>query len=430
MSSSPLVQLRRLLRSPWTITVELAGVALAGLAATLVEQHPTPTGRVRFGQEHPLLAPLVGALGLDRIFTSPAFLAVVALAAASLLVVVWEQWGRLRREWPAPREAAFRSAPFRREWLRPASGAPRGARVTTRGRLGDLGSPVFHVGLLLVTLAGVSRMLFGANAAREVIELDTLPAGAAAFQTQDQGMLAGPVTLPRPVRLVELRPAHYPTGALLGLSARLEVQGETGPRELAVNAPVQLGATELFLTQQYGPAALLELPGPGGPEVRAALLMLGDGGDYQWTGPLLDGRELRLRAPVEPGATRPPAVAELRVLSGAALVAAGRLQPGSALSLPDGSVIGLRELRWWVRVEAARDPTTWPAYLGFGLAVLGVILMFGLVRTDELVAVEAAPDAPGEGAQERVVVALRARRLAPLFAERFEALVRREQGGG
>ena len=372
----------------------------------------------------------MAALGLDRTFTSPLFLAVVALAAGSLLVVVWEQWGRLRREWATPREAAFRSAPFRRELERPASGAPRGARITTRGRLGDLGSPLFHVGLLVVTLAGVVRMLLGADAASDVVERNQLGAGPGAFETQDRGLLAGPVELPWPLQVVALEPTYYPTGSLLGLSAQLELQGGPGRVELAINAPAQIGDTKVFLTQQFGPAVVLETARPNGPEVRAALLAFGAGSDYELATFLPDGRELRLRAPYEAGAARPPQVVDVRVLSGSTLMAAGRLPPGGTLRLPDGQAITLREVRWWVRLVAARDPSTWPAYLGFGVAVLGVILMFGLIRTDELVVVEPAQSATGEVARERVVVALRARRLAPLFAERFEAMVRREQGGG
>ena len=429
MPSSPLASLRRALRSPWTITAELAGVALAGLAATQLDQHPSPTARVRFALEHPLLGPAVQALGLDRIFTSVPFLLVVGLASASLLVVAWEQWGRLRREWPAPRETAFRSAPFRRELVRAATGAAPGPRITCRGRLGDLGSPLFHLGLLLVTLAGVVRMLFGAAATREAIEGDPWPQGASAFQRQDLGPLAGPVELPWPVRLGELRPAYYPSGQLQGLSAGLAVEGGSGGAELAINAPARVGETDLYLTQQFGPAVLFEVPGPGGAELHAAPLSLGEGPDYQWSGTLLDGRELRLRAPLEARAARPPQVVEARLLSGTTLLAAGRLEPGAVLKAPGGDLT-FRGARWWVKVEATRDPSTWQAYLGFALALVGVILMFGVIRTDELVAVEPLPPAEGRPPQERVVVALRARRLAPLFAERFEALVRREHGGG
>jgi hypothetical protein len=113
-------------------------------------------------------------------------------------------------------------------------------------------------------------------------------------------------------------------------------------------------------------------------------------------------------------------VVDVRVLDGDALVAAGRLERGSALALPDGTSLVLRDVRWWVRVTASRDPTAWPMFAGFAIAILGVVLMFGLVRVDTLVVAE-----PGEGG-EKVTLAMRPQRLAPAFAERFERLVERE----
>ena len=58
--------------------------------------------------------------------------------------------------------------------------------------------------------------------------------------------------------------------------------------------------------------------------------------------------------------------------------------------------------------------------MGFAMAIVGVVLMFGFVRVDTLVVAE--PD--GEG--ERVTVAMRPQRLAPVFADRFARLVERE----
>jgi hypothetical protein len=77
-----------------------------------------------------------------------------------------------------------------------------------------------------------------------------------------------------------------------------------------------------------------------------------------------------------------------------------------------------------VKVAASRDPTTWPVYVGFGISITGVFLLFSFIRTDVLLVVEPA------GEEERVVVAMRPRRLAPIFAERFERLVEEERGRG
>ena len=66
--------------------------------------------------------------------------------------------------------------------------------------------------------------------------------------------------------------------------------------------------------------------------------------------------------------------------------------------------------------------SSWFAFVAFAIAVLGFALIVTVVRVDTAVLV--TPSAGGE----RVMVALRAQRFAPLYAERFERLVR-EQGG-
>jgi len=423
---SPLLPtpVRRFLRSPRTIIAELLAVALAGVAATIVDQHPTAMQRERLAEAQPVVARLVRALSLDHLFTAWWFLALVGVAACSLAIVTWEQWSRLFREWGTPGEKAFRSVPYRREISRSPTGEGRRVSIATTGRVGALGSPLFHSGLLVVAVAGVARMLFGADAARETWEGATLPAGRGGFESQDLGPLAGPVTLPQQVRVLEILPTYYPSGGLLGLSARLEV-GEGSPTSagVAVNDPLDVGQTRLYLTQNFGPVAFVEIPTEGAPEVRAALLAPDDSGGFEWAGPLPGRRELRLRSPPASGAVRPPGVVEVRLLERDTLLAAGRLQPGSQLALPGGASIVLRDVRWWVRVMASRDPTAWPMFAGFAIAIVGVMFMFLFVRVDSMVVSE--PD--GEG--EKVTLAMRPQRLAPLFAERFERLVERESSG-
>lgn len=412
-------RIRRALRSPWTITAEIVGIALGGLGSTLVEQHPTVAQRVRLREASPALAGLVQGLQLDRILTASWFLLLVLLAAGSLALVAWEQWRRARREWRRPPEAAFRNAPFRRELSRPATVAERTLSITTSARAGALGSPLFHTGLLLVTLAGVARMLLGANAARDVYEGELVPAGARAFDAQDRGLLAAPVELPEPLRLVELVPSHYPRGDLLGLAARVERPG--GSETLAVNAPLDLGATRIYLTQSFGPTAVVSVRWRE-QDSALAVPLADEGAGYAATVSAAPGLELQLRAPASTG-PRPRGELEVRALSGSVLLGAGRLARGAALELPGGGAIVLRDVRWWVRLVASRDPTVWPAYVGFALAVTGVVLMFALVRVDAMILVEP------HGDRERVLLALRPQRLAPMFAERFERMVAREAPG-
>jgi hypothetical protein len=421
MPFAPAARLKRFLRSPWTITVELLGIALAGFATTVVEQHPTELARQRLAEDWPLVARSIRVLGLDRVFTAPWFLAIVALAACSLAIVCWEQWTRLFREWKVPGEAWFRAAPYRQVIERPRTGEGRRVEISIRGRIGALGSPLFHLGLLVCAVAGVGRMLVAADASRELWEGGMVAAGPSAFETKDLGPLARPVELPEPVRLVRLQPRYYPSGGLLELDAQLRVGAEPGrATTMGVNDPLDFGATRVYLSQAFGPAAVVSLSGLAEPSTGVMMLSVGASGDYEWVGKVPGGAEVRLRAPMEKAAARPPEVVEARVIRGDALLAAGRLAPGGGLDLPGGGVLVLREVRWWVRILASRDPTAWPMFVGFGMAILGVVLMFGFVRVDTLVVAE--PD----GDVERVTVAMRPQRLAPVFADRFARRVERE----
>ncbi|MEI7704152.1 MAG: cytochrome c biogenesis protein ResB [Deltaproteobacteria bacterium] len=423
MTSSPGAAFRRFLRSPWTITLEILGIALAGVSTTWIEQHPTPLARERLAEEAPAFAAAVRALAIDHVFTAPWFLALVALAAGSLSIVAWEQWKRLVRDWKDPGEGWFRSAPYRRVVHRAPTGEGRRVSIEVAGRLGAIGSPLFHTGLLAIAVVGVARMLFAADAARDVWEGGVLPAGPSGFETQYLGPLARPLELPEPVQFVELRPGFYPSGALLEFTALVRI-GEPPGRQatVAVNEPLDLGAARLYLTPAFGPAAVVEIAGTASPSRGVILLAPGASGDDAWSGRMPDGLEVRMRARHAPGPARPASQVDVRVLRGDALLAAGRMQPGAVLDLPGGGSLALQDVRWWVRVAASRDPTAWPMFVGFGLAIAGVVLLSVFVRVDTMVVAE--PD----GDRERVTVAMRPQRLAPLFADRFERRVEREAG--
>jgi ResB-like family protein len=414
---------RSFLRSPRTILLEGAGVTFAGVVSTAVPQRPTPTERVRWAVEHGLLEPAARALGLHAVFTAWWFLAVVALAAASLALVLVEQWRKLLREGRrSPTEASLRTAPLRVEFERPARGAA--GRVRSRHRLGRAGSPLFHTGLLIVMLAGVGRLLFGAEAMVQLYEGERLEPRPAAFDAQWGGPLARPAALGAPVVVRELLPERYPSGALRTLRARLVVERAV-PREeaIAVNAPLDLGRERLYLSSTHGCAAFVEVERQGSVERR--ILMLDEAADREFVRSEFypDGLELRLRAMGGARGERPAAL-EVRALRDGALVALGSLRPGEALALSGGGRIALADLRWWARFSASRDLSAWPAFAGFFLALLGAVLMFTLVPVDEAVIVRV------EGDRERVVVALRPLRFAPLFRERLERLVRDEGGSG
>ena len=106
-----------------------------------------------------------------------------------------------------------------------------------------------------------------------------------------------------------------------------------------------------------------------------------------------------------------------------ALLFTGDARPGQTMSLRSGEKLALHGTPFWVRLRGSRDPALWLAYLGFTLVMAGALLIFAVVKVDACVIVTPL------GERERVFVALKPQRFAPLFQERFDQLVRESAAG-
>ncbi|WP_257308234.1 cytochrome c biogenesis protein ResB [Geothrix fuzhouensis] len=419
---------KRFLRHPATIIGEVLAVTGIGAFGAILPQAGTaPTMEVERLRTHgALISTLVDALALDHVFTSPAFLLALGMATVSLAIVVVEQARRLRAQWQlVPTEAHFRTAPFRREFTRPAStGAQAITHIRTRGRLALAGSPLFHIGLLCVVLAGALQALFGVQAMVDLYEGEVLPPTVEAWGAQWPGPLGEPFRLESPLRLVSVEITRYGSGDLRTLRLGLAEVTENGDqmRELGINQELSVARGRLYADNQHGPAALVEWSLPAGPPQRtAALLEKKEAAAFGAYSPGPGPLRARIRVPMPANGSR-PGLAEVRILDGSATLAEGPLRPGESLPLPGGGTFKLHGLPYWARLHGNHDPAIGLAYLGFALALTGAALTYGVTRVDELVSVTP------EGDQERVVVALRPHRFAPLFQERFERLVR-DHGG-
>ncbi len=427
---------RRLLRSPALIVGEIAAITFAGVLGAVMPQ----AGRAMPGQLGPVASAVVDALALDHVFTSAWFVAITLLATASLMITVVEQLRRLRRTWSQQlTEAHFQNAPYRVEFERPARSAAEQdkdadggtrAEVSTKGRLGLAGSPLFHVGLLLLVVAGALRALFGVNAVVDVIEGETLPATAEAWGAQFPGALARPLWFDCPVTLGHVRAKRYESGRLRELRVRLSFDGAEGTRmeTVAINSDLRMPGGRIFLGTDFGPAALVEWRGDiasdggGARSSREAALMANRGkGEYTATSSGPGEVKAYLRARVNAAGDRPGGL-EARVMKESALLFAGRIRVGQAVPVPGVGMLVLHGMPFWARLRGSRDPGGWLAYLGFALVIAGATIMSTFVKVGTLVSVTRSED------RERVVVALRAQRFAPLFRERFGQLVREEGG--
>lgn len=414
--------LKRALRAPRLVVAELLVLALAGVALASVPQLELPLDLVRHEAEHPLLAPLAHALALDRILHSPWLWLPLAGAMASLAAVladVWPRTIRLLRFAPGP--SAFDRAAYRAEFVRPARGAA--TVVRRRGRLGHLGSPLFHTGLAVIVVAGLVRALFGRDAVVDLVEGETLAPSPSAYGAQWGGPLSRPLALPAALRLDGIRRDQYASGALRSLSARAALlePGGARPVGIAINAPLDVAGTRVYLQNRNGVAAIVRVA-PGAALPTALLLEEQDApGVYEARSVLEGGLEVIARATAGPGGALPSTV-ELRVLRRGALALLASFQPGAATALPDGRTVAVEALRRWGRFEVTRDAAAPLAFAGIGLAVLGAVVLVGFVPFDTAVVVTPAPEG------ERVCVVLRPHRLPAVFEDRFERLVRSEGG--
>ena len=417
--------IRRFLRSPRVIVSEVAFLAASAAVMTAIPQQGDPKSAARFAAEYPGWASPVHLLWLDRILTSPWLLAGVIMAGASLSIVLAEQWRRCFRQWRTPLTmSSFSGAPYQNTFFRSASNMPAGGDPITmlesRGRLGMLGSPLFHTGLALVLLGGLMRLLFAADAVVELMEGETLPAEASAYGAQWGGLLAPAFTLDAPLAIEKISPAYYPSGELKSLEAQASYGGR--PVQLGINSPMRKGNKRIYLMSSCGPGVVFKFGPEGGGEEQALFLHgTAEEGVYYGVATLGGGLEIRMRAAGNPkeGGSLPDAI-QVRIMNGGALLAYGDLPVGKGMRLLSNLRLDLLQVRRWAEFKGSRDASTWPAYAGFLFALAGAILMFAVVRIDSVVDVRRTDEG------ERVFVALCPHRFAPLFKERFEALARRE----
>lgn len=373
------------------------------------------------------MAPVVRFLGLDRVLRTGWFLAALLVSSVTLSLVVHGQWQRARILLKQSLSlGSFRGAPFAREWVRPSGGTSGAVRsqLQTTGRWSLLGLPLFHTGLLILVLAGFISLLCRVGASVDLFEGETLPANSpAAFGAQSPGLLRQSLALPCPVTLEKLEPERYASSAVKAVTARVRLGDgcDSGERSVAINSPLGVGPSTLYLTNMHGPAAFVQTDVGGRSDKQVALLRDEGTEGHTATMTLPDDLEARLRAGVD-GSGALPGRVELRILRAGGLLFVGNLAAGQAVDLPGGASVALIRIGYWARFTASSDPSTWFAYAGFLLCVIGAALAVCVVRVDSAVVVT-----PVDGG-ERVFVALKPARFAPLYAERFEQLVNELDG--
>ena len=417
--------IQRWLRAPVTITGEVLGAVFVGVVRATVPQAADAEAWGRFAAEQPALARVVRATWLDRIVVSPWAVAAFGLSALSLWIVFLEVARRAARRWRTlPTERSFASAPFSELIERSAQATPTSGTTEVRGRLGLLGVPLLHAGLLLLIVAGLVRALLGADATSWVLQGETLAAGPGSVQATETGFLAPPFSLAEPVRLDAIDLVLRADGTVDRESARLSIGDPPRPVPIAINEAVDVGRGRLYLTQRHGFGVLVE-GGTDGSEEKRAILLSSDGDLFTGQDVLRDGTSVRVRLRSLPDRPSSPVEMDVRVLRGPALLHAGPVGAEGEILWPGGR-LKIHGMVPWVEIRMSEDPSTPIAWLGIGLLLLGVTLFALVTPADVMI----APVPGTSSGVERVRVAMRPHRFAALHQDAFEALVGRVRAGG
>jgi cytochrome c biogenesis protein ResB len=292
---------------------------------------------------------VIEKLGLDRIYSSPVFLGVVALLTVNLIAGNVQRIRRLRR---------IRS---------------------TRGRMRILGSIVFHFALPLILTGAVlnhlqkSRVVFGMTEGQQVADTP------GSYFRDFSGPLSNEQSERFSLRLERVDP-DWDVGGTTTDAAEIVVAGpgneSTDTGIIRVNHPLRRGNLEFHLGAQIGYAPELIVTDSEGRQVFRSFVRLArrpepDGmadADFVF---LPDGTriELRMIAPPLEGA---PIQTRVSVERSGAEVYTG--YPGTGgIDLPDGRRLTVPRLRRWCYIEAIENPYMNLVFTGFWIALAGLV---------------------------------------------------------
>ncbi|HSL07395.1 MAG TPA: cytochrome c biogenesis protein ResB [Pseudonocardiaceae bacterium] len=429
-------------------------LALAALPGALLPQYSLNPQRVRtYHSEHPTLAPILDRLGFFEVFASPWFAAIYLLLFLSLVGCVLPrslEYARQLRRAPVatprnlgrlPHHAVAESAAGTDEVLAAARRRLRGWRIAERaepggartlsaerGYLREAGNLVFHVALLGLLVSFAIGKLVGYEG--QVIVLANgsqfCNSGPLAYDSFRPGLTVdGTGLAPFCVQVDEFTPTYLSTGQPQEFRASVRYQGPddlaTGtwrPDQLAVNDPLRMGGTRVYLLG-HGYAPQFTVTFPDGQQRSGVVqwrpvdiaTMLSEGTTKFDPPGVTDDAVRRTRQLAITGLFAPtaafqgallssgfpdlldPAVA-IDVLQGdlgnnsgrgqsifeidQSMVDSGRLKqvarqnlrPGEQLTLPDRTVVRFDSVTRFVSLQVSSDPAQrW--VLGFAVLVLG-----------------------------------------------------------
>ncbi len=447
--------LAKFLRSP-RLVVWLMGLVIGYTAlGTLVPQGPSAdTAVTSWALEHPGIAGVAAALGFHHAYTTPFFLGVLALLAASTSVCAWDRTGasvRLLRERPASPEFLQRlrerppivvAAPSAAQATSAAVRAARSQRlrITTDGPLlearstaaGRLGSPLFHWSLAILFLVIPLGQLTRAQGAMDLVEGTSKLDSASSYSQLERGQLHGALS-GRIIAVPRIARSFVAGGVQQGVTPFVEIRSSRGdvlaggflyPNHLVGSGSLVLHYTDNGLAvvvratqggRSFSQEVLLPLDDKSPTGVIPQDLTLSDNaGD-----PVA---EIRIDLPLATSAPASPTIVVSVAQPGEPLdsgdASTTSVTQGGSVVLKDGVTFTAERFARYVRLSVVDDWSVEVMYWLLGIAIAGLSLaLLSPIRKAWFLVVE---DEKGASIHATALHG----RGDPIFASRIESALR------
>ena len=278
----------------------------------------------------------------------------------------------------AVRDAAGIALLLDRGW-RPIPLEREDVTVYGRHRWSSWAGVVLHVGLVFL-LIGLSAVLFTESRVVHVVRQgDEVGPDSPSF-ARYSGPLAGELRVPGTLKLEEVRPVYWESGALSDIASTLTDVATGAEIPISVNTVTRWNGVRIYQSQEFGRTFDLRIVGPGsegGIVYRidvpgAAAVGLPGYRDLEIDGiPYL----LRLRSIEETSAQGVAPVLAVRFETSDGVSAQHELPVGEARMFADYRVT-LVEYRYWEQIIFARQQGVVPTFIGVVLVLFGSIALY------------------------------------------------------
>lgn len=426
----PFRSIKRFLTLRATVLTLIGLVTASILTATLVPQTQIPgTETTSWIVSVPYLNTVIDVLGLNRVVGTVWFAILVVAFLLSLLFSLSDQFSaalnRLRRqppERPTPDAVLLPvrddlDARLKRQGF---SCVARGnsARRFVKGRWGYFGNPLLHAGMALVILSSLVYVMTEHRLLLRLIEGEPYWIEEA-ITAEARGALSPSLPLPKAIMAEKVTPTFWENDQNSGLSARIifPKPGEEPDRIVpGINDAAWYRGMRLSLRSALGVAFALDVTEPGGRTAPLRLMLpLQPNRNRPGYGTLKDVLgKYTIKAKYLGDETKQSVqlvhpLLTVRLLAGERLIGEGVLRPGETVMI-GATALRLNRAGWWIDLVLEGSYGMTGIFLGFGLLIAGVIVVYVVVPRE--ITVWDAPDG--------MFVSWRAFRLEKLYREEWE----------